>query len=123
MENNKLIAEFMGYFAQDRVNDDGWKGWWSSSNQFPNHPSEQIMFGGMKFDTSWDWLMPVVKQIQELPNSVDSIERDTWFDYMQECLPFADIENVYMETVIFIKWYNENKPPNNNQILGQSTII
>ena len=71
-ENNKLIAEFMGYFPQDIVSKNGYLGWWSSpSNNFPNHDYKQIMFGAMLFHTSWDWLMPVIKKIQE-----DFIELD-----------------------------------------------
>ena len=65
-ENNRLIAEFMGYFPQDIVNEQGWRGWWSSPNKFPNHESNQIMFDAMVFNKNWDWLMSVVERIEEL---------------------------------------------------------
>ena len=51
MENeNKLIAEFMGYAFVDGVYE-------SSKDEF--HIDEML------YDTSWDWLMPVVQKISD----------------------------------------------------------
>ena len=37
--------------------------------------------------------------------------------------PLTKLQAMYKIVVEFIEWYNDNKPLNNNQILGQSTII
>tara|TARA_R110002012_G_C11212595_1_gene561411 strand:+ start:199 stop:525 length:327 start_codon:yes stop_codon:yes gene_type:complete len=44
MKDNKLIAEFMGYVYEDDI-------------LVPEEP---------QYDTSWDWLMPVVEKIEEI---------------------------------------------------------
>tara|TARA_R110000737_G_C14372771_1_gene449105 strand:- start:281 stop:484 length:204 start_codon:yes stop_codon:yes gene_type:complete len=63
-ENNKIIAEFMGFAA---------------------------------YNTSWDWLIPVVHKIRE--NDID-------FDFLEIGLP---IEEIYNHVVEFINEYNKNK--------------
>jgi hypothetical protein len=63
----------------------------------------------LDYHTNWNTLMPVVAKIRDLSKVVDEIEMDTWYDYMRECLPFADIDNVYLESVNFIKFYNNIK--------------
>ena len=76
--NNKLIAEFMGvgkhYEAQ-------------SSNMFN------------QYDTSWDWLMPVIEEIDHLNyEPIDTIEK---------ALSTRLIKNTHKAVVQFIK--NQNK--------------
>lgn len=76
MTDNELIAEFMGV---------------------DHHPLTN------KYDTSWDWLMPVVEKIgkQYIPTDL-AINRITIFE---------PIEGVYSAVVQFIKWYNQTKKP------------
>lgn len=56
-EGNKLIAEFMGW------------------NAFPGNMIKEklgvapIRIDGLKFHSSWDWLMPVVEKIEEIHDS------------------------------------------------------
>jgi len=74
-ENNKLIAEFMGYDAIEP----------------------------MQYQTSWDWLMPVLKKInlEISPNT-----RGLWRMIINPTE--YDIENVYAQAVEFINEHNNN---------------
>ena len=58
MEDNKLIAEFMGmkYSDERSFNDGEW-----------THSIKSLS----KFETSWDWLMPVVEKIESLKYRVE----------------------------------------------------
>ena len=80
MDNNKLIAEFMGvgklYEAQ-------------SSNQWN------------QYHTSWDWLMPVAKKCI---NPEDNTEG---WDNLAVALTTCNIDEVYQAVVEFIKTYND----------------
>ena len=51
MEDNKLIAEFMGMKYSDK-------------RSFNNGEWTQSVRSLSKFQTSWDWLMPVVDKIE-----------------------------------------------------------
>jgi hypothetical protein len=57
MENNKLIAEFMGMTYGD-PNDD------SVMIQMTSQGNEVVPIESMKYHISWDWLMPVVEKIE-----------------------------------------------------------
>lgn len=120
-ENNKLIAEFMtpkGY--------DGY-------GKAPNQVAPKFL----KYHSSWDWLMPVVKKIGELECSREItikfhdfptycfISGEKYFAVTHNVYPSFEsyseerensgvwhrtlIEAVYKAIVEFIKWYNENK--------------
>ena len=82
MKDNKLIAEFMGAeYTGTRVKD---------------------------YDTSWDWLMPVVLKCKE---SVDYCSDDNALDYHNiedEMLSQLSIEDTYNAVVEFIKTYNND---------------
>ncbi len=52
MENNKLIAEFMGLVVSD-----------SDNYTSELHTNVDV---DLKYHTSWDWLMPVVEKIEEI---------------------------------------------------------
>ena len=77
MKDNKLIAEFMSAeYTGTRVKD---------------------------YDTSWDWLMPVV---QKCFDTQQPEEGQHYF--INESLLTMDIEVVYDRVVDFIKEYNES---------------
>jgi hypothetical protein len=88
-EGNKLIAEFM------------------------DHPSKGlssvIAHSTLKYHTSWDWLMPVVRKIVELCCDQDNdylFESDHYTSIL-DTVPVAIIEDVHKVVVEFIQWYNE----------------
>ena len=93
MEDNKLIAEFMGFsidgdFAY--IPDEG------------SPMEENMLISDMKYKSSWDWLMPVLKKIHE---QMHPDSRGLWrmithpFNY--------DIEDVHNQVVEFIKQLNK----------------
>lgn len=97
--DNELIAEFMG--------------WKKVKNQniyiLPN--GDNIV--DPKFTTSWDWLMPVVKNIDILipPFKMSDVLKNGLHneEYMAvTALPLATpISEVHKAIVEFIKWYNQ----------------
>jgi hypothetical protein len=115
LEGNKLIAEFMGgeyteypnnVFAGEHgyrfpLNIDG-TDWWNKN--------------ALKFDTSWDWLMPVVEKIEGLGYQVAmSPHQCQIFDSKNEFIIDADfkntrLENTYDAVVALIEMLN--KTPN-----------
>lgn len=77
MDSNKLIAEFMGVeYTGTRVKD---------------------------YDTSWDWLMPVVKKINE---QISPNVRGLWRTITN---PYEfSVEEVYLQAVEVINQLNNN---------------
>ena len=65
--NNKLIAEFMGWkLGHPELLELRWGNEWFDSDGF-----KQTTKGYLHFDSSWEWLIPVIKKINE-----DFIELD-----------------------------------------------
>ena len=108
-ENNKLIAEFMGYI------DNG-----CSEEGFLICPKTNydVDINDLKYHSDWNWLMEVVEKIESEGFSIE-MNRQEEGDY--QCLitkgndikfqTFSSmkIEAVYNACVEFIKWYNEQK--------------
>jgi len=87
MNNNKLIAEFMGYEGKyDKC-------------YSPKHNDGTI--APMQFDSSWDWLIPVVNKIEMECEGVPLQLIDISF--------YDEIHEVYWAVVEFIKTYNDEK--------------
>jgi hypothetical protein len=119
IENNKLMAEFMGYIN-------------NGDSEFLIHPETNYDHSindkdWFLYHKSWDWLMPVVEKISTLCLTI-SVHGNgcTIFHYFENGRPKAEtikvytgeagIKNVrtpkeatYKAVVEFIKWYNENK--------------
>ena len=87
-EDNKLIAEFMGmkYSDERSFNDGEW-----------THSIKSLS----KFETSWDWLMPVVKKC--FCTGDNTFEWDAIMDAMWTC----DIKIVHSVVVEFINQHNK----------------
>lgn len=124
LEENKLIAEFMGVKYNDSL-----KQW---------HYSEGEWHRELKYHSSWDLLMPVVEKIAKTPSiniTIESytvengdrqvcsceIKRTFWprhavcetelIAYQKEFddkLPL--IQNVWERIIQFIKWFNTQTP-------------
>jgi hypothetical protein len=115
IENNKLIAEFMGM----ELGDDKTMYFDDAENLHPPTPIDQL-----KYHESWDWLMPVVEKIN---NTKDSFGNKydfqigngyVWVDqHIGDRIFFSGnqinhreesmISKGYRGVVNFIKWYNE----------------
>jgi len=103
-EKNKLIAEFMGYAISEQTEG------FAQRDKYPKNPFEEI-----SFNSSWDWLMPVVEKIHSDTDCFVTI-------YYKECTihnmysnKMKDIrsekentlQSIYEAVVQFVKWYNE----------------
>ncbi|MBA3900975.1 MAG: hypothetical protein H0X62_12345 [Bacteroidetes bacterium] len=106
LEGNKLIAEFMG------VNGD-------ESNKSFNDFLENS-----KYHNSWDWLMPVVENIERHGCIVE-----IWLSLGKGCIIIkgnftksvktiantesnSTIESVWLSVLEYIDWHNKPKAPN-----------
>ena len=118
--DNELIAEFMGVkHKQDPFV--------KSKKLFWHYKEAYSMSESLNFDTSWDWLMPVVEKIAKLNYGVSITtwpkEWDAPIVGVQVMIhdngddgpvierhsePEQMITSIYKVVVEFIKWYNEN---------------
>ena len=92
MEDNKLIAEFMGWDVK------------SLTNIPPNlHLSNLEIDNGdvieLQYHTSWDWLMPVIEKIMDISFQDNGDVED--FYLLRDCIP--EIDGTYKAVVEFIK--------------------
>tara|TARA_R110002012_G_scaffold244634_1_gene419580 strand:- start:83 stop:382 length:300 start_codon:yes stop_codon:yes gene_type:complete len=85
-EKNKLIAEFMG--SKHPTIEDMYR-----------LPHEDVYWGELQYDYSWDWLMPVVQKIEQ---DCEGVPQE-----MLNISLYSDINEVYKAVVEFIK--NQNK--------------
>ena len=99
IEGNKLIAEFMGLL--------------SGKPQYPfTKPNESVNYRVSQYHTSWDWLMPVVKNIADLMLNKDWEDDKPLNEAIARWRPIANelekinLENVWYCVVKFITWYN-----------------
>lgn len=87
---NKLIAEF----TEERI----------SVNRYD-----------LKYHSSWDWLMPVVKKIQQIRTPYFNKKKPV-MDALMDALMDVEVKSLWEAVVIFIQWYNTNQSinqPNN----------
>lgn len=105
-EGNRLIAEFMGIPKCDRCDHD--------CGGYKYGPGNYFTPDKMRYHSSWDWLMPVVKKIMNLPIMK---EKGILFMTQQEDLAInirrevgkVRMQNSWQSVVKFIQWYNERK--------------
>lgn len=118
--NNKLIAEFMG--AKMIVENH------HGINIIEFEDKKQFDLLGLKYHSSWDWLMPVVEKIESLGVNFWTVKNkvkltivgelarklnDSLYDTEFEGYDFeyyiedTKIEAVYQAVVEFIKWYKK----------------
>lgn len=104
--NNKLIAEFMGM---------------GNNPKFYNLMSPTLLYvidraktsctaEELRFDFSWDWLMPVCHKIARINHeTIDTnvLRMPSW-EFGSIGLE-SSITSVWEAVVKFINWYNENK--------------
>jgi len=97
MKDNKLIAEFMG--SKHPTIEDMYR-----------LPHADVYWGELRYDYSWNWLMPVVEKIEtisgKLPTHVGNIPNDE--DWESNNFLSTNIEETYKAVVEFINEYNQN---------------
>ena len=62
----------------------------------------------VRYENSWDELMPVVKKIMDFKGIDSYKETEGWYAYygMSTLLELVDINDVYENCLKFINWYN-----------------
>ena len=99
MKDNKLIAEFMGVPCDKDL-----------YTPLCPHTGETLFTptSQMKYDTSWDWLMPVIHRIRDHVNVDMGFEEfDDWRENFKQIDPYNySLEQCYKAVVEFIKEYN-----------------
>ena len=88
MENNKLIAEFMGIESDNA----------KMRGHLYECPVTAEYVSNLEYHISWDWLMPVIHKIKNISGQGVFM--------MEIGLP---IEHVYKRVVEFIKQYNDEQ--------------
>ena len=96
VENNKLLAEFLGHSLFDGIN--------------YYEPRD------MKFHNNWNYLMQVVEKIKnisygniEIMEVVCSLRNKSITYWDNELYITQNILEVYEDALEFVKWYNEQK--------------
>jgi hypothetical protein len=91
ISDNEMIAEFMGVKPTK-----------SELGRKVYHDSHEDKYVGLdlQYDTSWDWLIPVVNKIEEECEGVPI--------QLLNCNLYSEIGEVYQAVVEFIKQYNES---------------
>lgn len=92
LEGNKLIAEFMGYVVLE------------AGYRSKDLERNELQIDDLKYQKSWDCLMPVVEKIEKYVCKYNLKERFC----MGMLSILTPIEDVYKEVIEFIKWYNKN---------------
>lgn len=110
-EKNKVIAEFMKLkpFEDSRY-----------GKMYPN-PLGQLaggsIFGdeGLKYHTSWDWLMPVFSKIntivKDLQAQVKFLNYDPYYQRIYGAILEVNITAAHEAIYSFIEWYEEVARP------------
>jgi hypothetical protein len=93
-ENNKLLAEFLGY-----------------TQPHPDYPHTTYWYKEgeapltmLSFDTDWNWLVEVVKKCYLLDTSTGAHYEAIYYSFAD-----LDIKKTYNACVEFVKHYNEKK--------------
>lgn len=132
VENNKLIAEFMGYKYYPynlAEKEEGLKfGWMRPERRHSNVPflsksskhKNRVLARKHKdlaYHISWSYLMPVVEKCTELweqyefdTDERNLMEQEIWhFNNTLSDFLNNDIQAIYRRTIQFIKWYNNER--------------
>jgi hypothetical protein len=102
---NRLIAEFMGVKPK-LIKPDVYGYCDSPFISITENNPEKVMEGivkYVKYDSSWDWLMPVIEKCSNIASELDEWER-----YWKITDNIPRIDTTYEATLDFIKWYNNN---------------
>ena len=98
-EKNKLIAEFMGWKIQKDPTE-------RFFGRYKNPIGTWYKEIDLAFHHDWNWLMEVIKKITVL----DQFQNDYEFNALfWDTFTQLDIEDIFNQSVEFIKWYNADK--------------
>jgi len=99
MNDNKLIAEFMGMTTTEID---------KSMMIFKTIQGNEVVYiDELEYHTSWDWLMPVAQKCR-LDSRCEYDDDDFWNNIhwaLEEC----NLDSTYKAVVEFIKQYNDGR--------------
>ena len=101
IENNTLIAEFMGGYQYDK--EDNFVTFDLTDNMFSH---DTILLKNLKFHSDWNWLMEVVDKISNIKHWCLNATID-WLSESQNRDGIYTIQDMYESVVEFIKEYNK----------------
>tara|TARA_R110002020_G_C15847117_1_gene735759 strand:- start:262 stop:579 length:318 start_codon:yes stop_codon:yes gene_type:complete len=101
-KDNKLIALFMG------LEEDGVDGYLVDMDK--DYGYQVIHESCFLYDSSWDWLMPVVQKIYQLGLDNESAL------LVRDAVTEANLDNTYQAVVEFIKTYNNEEKENTKRV-------
>ena len=93
---NKLIAEFMGYKVVDKPKVVNGENFFEYIGENGNYTYCNSL---LRYNNQWDWLMPVLSKILDLSFQDDGDAED--FYSIRDCVP--DINHTHKAVVEFIK--------------------
>lgn len=104
--DNELIALFMGMNLVKNIHHE------TNSPTYVKSINGGVVYmtrDMLKYDASWDWLMPAVKAWNDLVISKRT-EKSGWTKWQYKTVMFrTDIEPLFNDLVKSIKWYNTQK--------------
>ena len=124
MENNKLIAKFMGFSTQSDAVDERTLAYYVGDSIInadnTNNENEDNVFHpeDMKFNSSWDWLMSVVERIENFGYEFIIVESRCYLKHntdhsIEELFHIetigSKIDTTYKAVVKFINNYNKKQ--------------
>lgn len=124
MENNKLIAKFMGFSTQSDAVDERTLAYYVGDSIInadnTNNENEDNVFHpeDMKFNSSWDWLMSVVERIENFGYEFIIVESRCYVKHntdhsIEELFHIetigSKIDTTYKAVLKFINNYNKKQ--------------
>lgn len=108
MKDNILIAKFMRWkihegFSYITPHYQDYMSVGAGICQTPVHRFEDL-----KFDSEWNWLMPVIIKIFQADEEVMYRNLDE-YRAIEDSLLIPDLVKAYKAVINFIKWHNESK--------------
>ncbi len=113
MEDNKLIAEFMGFEIRHKIaiSPEGQKYFLNPEGRHTTHR--------LLYNKSWDWLMPVVEKIESLKYHIiiNKLKCEIYSSLLNKAFKGiykgiydnnSKLQNTYKEKEEYIKRYNKN---------------
>jgi len=97
-ENNKIIAEFMGWELKHNPNIS--QKTWSNKEKGYCKDKESTF---IEYSNDWNYLFEVLNKLTTLNEFQDYEFKSLFWDTFCQ----LDIKEVYIQVVLFIKWYNE----------------
>jgi hypothetical protein len=117
IEGNELIALFMGALWGEHS-----KMWGIGKAKYIEVGKKQFVSAiehhkpiDLKYNSEWNWLMPVVEKIESLEFGIEVVG-----NYCKviganiQCSQPTKLQATYKAVIEFIKWYNLNTKPNGN---------